>query len=117
MNDQWSLPQEAPTEPVQPAKRGIFQRVIRAWLRISGPDARRFRATIEDQELLRRSRLLSALFTLIIVAVLLTAPTAMPVPTYWIPIGAFLVLGLVAIVFNRMAHITASGIFYILAID
>jgi hypothetical protein len=41
----------------------------------------------------------------------------MPVPTYWIPIGAFLVLGLVALVLNRMAYITASGIFYILAID
>src|SRR5216684_1911764 len=116
MNNQWSLPQEVPTGS-EPAKRGIFQRMIHAWLRVSGPDARRFRATIEDQELLRRSRVLSALFSLIIVAVVLTAPTAIPVPTYWIPIGAFLVLGLVALVFNRMAYIAASGIFYILAID
>jgi hypothetical protein len=119
MNNQWLLPQEAPTgsEPVQPGQKDIFHQMIRAWLRFSGPDPRRFRATIEDQELLRRSRLLSALFSLIMVAILLTAPTAIPVPTYWIPIIAFLLLGLVALILNRGAYVTISGVFYILAID
>ena len=119
MNNQWLLPQEAPTgsEPVQPGQKGVFHQMIRAWLRFSGPDPRRFRATMEDQELLRRSRLLSALFSLIIVAILLTAPTAIPVPTYWIPIIAFLLLSLVALILNRGAYVTMSGVFYILAID
>jgi hypothetical protein len=119
MQNQSLFPQNAPTASERVARRmmGLFQRTIQTWLRLSGPNVQRFRTTIEDQELLRRSRLLSALFSLIFIVVILAAPTAIPVPTYWIPIIAFLVLSLVALALNRSAQITLSAIFYILAID
>ncbi len=100
-----------------PERNGIFHRIVRTWLRISGPDPARFSMSIEDQERLRRSRLLSALFSLIIVVIILAVPTAIPDPTYWTPIICFVVLSLIALMLNRSARITLSGIFYILAID
>ncbi|HLZ62528.1 MAG TPA: hypothetical protein VKR06_36745 [Ktedonosporobacter sp.] len=119
MNHQQPFPQEGPTgrKPVPPEQKGFFQRIIHVWLRFSGPDIRHFRATIEDQERLRRSRLLSALFALIIVTLLLTAPTAFPVPTYWIPLLCLLLLSLVALLLNRRGYVTLSALLYVLAID
>lgn len=119
MNHQRSFPQEVPTgrEPVPPEQEGLFQRIRRFWLQFSGPDLRHFRATIEDQERLRRSRLLSALFALIIVTLLLTAPTAIPVPTYWIPLFSLLLLTVVALLLNRRAYVTLSAVYFLLAID
>lgn len=98
-------------------QKGFFRRMIQGWLRLSGPRRERFSTSIEDQELLRRSRLLSGLFSLIIVVVIVAAPTAIPVPSYWTPIIVFLVLSLIALFLNRAAQVTLSAIFYILAID
>ncbi len=98
-------------------RSGVFHRITRWWLRLSGPNRSRFGASLEDQERLRRSRILSALFPLVGLAVLITAPTAIPVPTYWIPILTLLLFGLIAFMLNRAALINLSGIFLILAID
>ncbi len=94
-----------------------WSRLVRAWLRFSGPARERFSSSLEDQERLRRSRVLSALFPLILVAILVIIPTAIPVPTYWISIATLFGLGLVAFVCNRAALINLSGLFLVFAID
>ena len=103
--------------PAQPEKRGTLQRLARSWLRVSAPDSGRFGASIEEQERLRHSRLLSAILFCGLAAILLAVPTAIPVPTYWIPVLLNLALSLVALVLNRMGRVTVAGIFYIVAID
>lgn len=95
----------------------FFQRIARAWLRFSGPNRDRFSSSLADQERLRRSRILSALLPLVIIAAVIAAPTAIPVPTYWIPILLLVISGLFALLLNRAALIHASGIVLILAID
>ncbi|HZR42947.1 MAG TPA: hypothetical protein VFB12_22700 [Ktedonobacteraceae bacterium] len=119
MSNQPDLPQNILTanDATKPGRNSLYRRVVRGWLRFSGPDVTRFSSSIEDQELLRRSRLLSTLFSLILVVIILVVPTAIPVPTYWIPVISLVVLGLLALMFNRMGQVTLSGIFYILAID
>lgn len=96
---------------------GVLQSIAQAWLRFSGPDKRHFNSALASQERLRRSRILSALFVLIIVAVVIIAPTAIPTPIYWIPLSSFVLFGLIAFVLNRFAFITASSIVYIFGID
>jgi hypothetical protein len=98
-------------------RRNVFQRVAQGWLRFSGPNKDRFSSSLEDQERLRRSRVLSAVFLLLIVALLIEAPIAFFVPTYWIPVVVLLVLGTIALLFNRAAYINLSGLFTIFAID
>ena len=102
---------------MQQKQMNIWQHIIQTWLRLTSPDPRIFGPGIEDQERKRRSRLLSALLSLVFVPVLLAAPTAIPVPSYWIPIISLIVLSLIAAAFNRRANITISGIFFIFAID
>lgn len=99
------------------ARANGFQRVWRAWLRLSGPKREHFSASLEDQERLRRSRLLSAILPLTFIAALITIPTAIPVPTYWMPILTLFVLCFVAFLLNRAAYINLSAIFIIIAID
>src|SRR5258708_26265131 len=102
MEKQSLLPPEMSSVHVQESRRhpGIFQRATAAWLRFSGPDVQRFSASLEDQERLRRSRVLSALCFLSIIVALLMIPTAVPVPTYWISILLFVLLETLAFFFN-----------------
>ena len=109
------LPQENLVE--DQAHSSFLRRFLRAWLRISGPKRERFNSSLEDQERLRRSQILSVLFLLVIVAACLIAPTAIPVPSYWIPVCSLLLLSLGSVAFNRSALTTLSGIAFILAID
>src|SRR5579859_1807867 len=101
----------------QSEKRGILQRLIRSWLRLSAPHSEQFGTSIEEQEHLRHSRLLSAILFCGLVAILLAFPTVIPEPTYRIPILLNLSLSLVALVLNRTGKVTIAGIFYIVAID
>ena len=64
----------------------FWRRLGRAWLHFSGPDKARFSSSLEDQERLRRSRVLSVFFPLVLLAVLIIIPTAIPVSVYWISI-------------------------------
>lgn len=100
-----------------PGQHTFVRRVAQIWFHLSGPPANRFGNSLEDQERLRRSRLLSALVPFSLVSALITAPTAIPVPTYWIPIFSLLILSTAAILFNRAAYVNLAGIFFILAID
>lgn len=94
-----------------------MQRIFRAWLRFSGPQKSRFSPSLEDQERLRRSRILSALFPLILVAVLIAAPTAIAVTTYWIPLASLFAMGCLAFLLNRAAYINLCGLSVIAGID
>jgi len=102
---------------VSPIRTTLLERIVRMWIQLSGPNAQQFGISIEEKELFRRSRLLSALFFLFVVVILLTLPTAIPVPTYWVPIGILFFLGLVSLILNRGKHITGSGVVCILAIE
>lgn len=102
---------------MQQEQTNIWRRIAQSWLSLTSPDPRIFGPGIEDQERKRRSRLLSALLALVFIPVLLAAPTAIPVPSYWIPIISLIVLSVIAAAFNRKANITLSGLFFIFAID
>src|SRR6266536_3378085 len=102
-------------KPVSPGRTTLPRRFVKMWITLSGLGAQQFGLSIEEEELFRRSRLLSALFFLFVVVILLTIPTAIPVPIYWVPLGTLFLLGLVSLVLNRGRHITASGIVCILA--
>ncbi len=117
MSDRSLLSPETSDGSEARGQSNLLRRVWRAWLRLSGPDRNRFSSSLKDQERLRRSRILSALFPFIIVAVLIAAPTAIPVVTYWIPILSLLILGFIAFLLNRAALINLSGLFVIFAID
>ncbi|HEY3992431.1 MAG TPA: hypothetical protein VGM01_06070 [Ktedonobacteraceae bacterium] len=99
-------------------KQGNFwQRLGVSWLRFSGPDQRRFNQSLEDQERLRRSRILSGLLFLMLISVAIVIPTAIVAPTYWTAILIFVVLGFVAFFCNRATLINLGGLFVIFAID
>ena len=119
MKDQplFSLAAPGEDDAVVQDQDGLFQWMVQAWLRFSGPNTDRFSSSLAHQELLRRSRILSILLPLILIAAAIAAPTAVPVPTYWIPILSLLLLGLVAFVLNRVALISLSGIMLVLAVD
>lgn len=117
MNNQSLLSHKTFDKSEARARGSLFQRAARAWLRISGPNRDRFSSSLEDQERLRRSRILSALFPFILVAVLIAAPTAIPVVTYWIPIVSLLILSFIAFLLNRAALVNLSGLSIIFAID
>lgn len=94
-----------------------LQRLGSAWMRFSGPGKESFSTSLEDQERLRRSRVLSAIFPLVVVAVLMSIPTAIFVSVYWVPIIVLFAFSTIAFFCNRLAYINLSGLFMILAID
>jgi hypothetical protein len=117
MNKQTPIVPELVDDSVGQGRSSPLQRLVSAWLRFSGPDKERFRPSLEDQERLRRSRVLSSLLLLILVALLIVIPTAILVSVYWVPILAFFLLSLIAFFCNRAALINLGGLFVIIAID
>jgi len=119
MKDQAFVLPELPPENSATAqeKDDLVRRAARAWLRFSGPSKEHFSSSLADQERQRRSHILSALFLLVIVAVGIIAPTAIPVPIYWIPIFSLILLSSLAFLLNRAARISLSASVFILAID
>jgi hypothetical protein len=104
-------------EAAQVPKKAFFRRIAQTWLRFSGPNIQSFSDSIADQELLRRSRIISALLTLIIITFILMCPTAIAVPMYWTPLSCFILLSSIAIIFNRKRQVTMSGLLFIFSID
>jgi hypothetical protein len=101
----------------QPEKRGIISRTIGAWLRLTGASYEQTGTSIEEQEYVRHSRLLSAILFCSGLTILFLIPTAIPVPTYWISIILNLFFTIVALALNRAGKVTIAGIFFVLAID
>jgi len=108
---------ESAKMPAQPEKKGIISRTIRAWLRFTGVSYEQAGTSIEEQEHVRHSRLLSAILFCSGLTILFIIPTAIPVPTYWIPIILNFLASVVALVLNRAGKVTIAGIFFVLAID
>ncbi len=110
-------------EKAQPAtimplkKKGIISRAIETWLRFTGASYEQAGTSIEEQERVRHSRLLSAILFCSGITILFLIPTAIPVPSYWIPIILNLFFSAVALVLNRSGKVTIAGIFFVLAID
>ncbi len=105
------------TAPTQVGIPGPIRKMVNVWLYLAGPKRASFGSSMEELERLRHSRLLSALLFCGIVVLLMVVPTAIPVPTYWIPIFLNLSLSAVALFLNRSGRINIASIFYILAID
>lgn len=95
----------------------LFQRIALAWLHFSGPRKSRFSSSLEDQERLRRSRILSALFPLILTVILIATPTVVPVASNWLPLLLLFSTGGIAFLLNRVAYVNLSGLFIIFGID
>jgi hypothetical protein len=99
-------------------RRGnLRQRLGSAWLRFSGPDQRHFSQSLEDQERLRRSRVLSGFLFLMIIAIFMILPTAIAAPVYWTALLIFTGFGFIAFFCNRATLINLGGLCVILAID
>lgn len=94
-----------------------FQKGWNFWLWLTGPDAQDFGKSIEEQERLRRSRLLSSLIPLIIIAICVFIPLAFSRPGDWLPIIAIALFGVVIALFNRKGKVTVAGLLYTFAID
>lgn len=95
----------------------IFQRGWNFWLWLTGPDARGFGKSIEEQERLRRSRLVSSLLPLILIALIVFIPLAFARPGDWVPITVIALLGVAIALLNRKGKVTMAGLLYTLAID
>ena len=95
----------------------FLQRGWDLWLWLTGPDAQDFGKSIEEQERLRRSRLVSSLIPLIIVAICVFIPLALSRPGDWLPILMIGLFGVVIALLNRNGKVTAAGLLYTLAID
>ena len=117
MNNRMPVASETVDTDAPGQHRNPLWRLGSAWLRLSGPNKERFGSSLEDQERLRRSRVLSALFPLIMVSILIVIPTAILVHVYWIPILMLFAFSLIAFFCNRAALINLGGLFVILAID
>jgi hypothetical protein len=117
MKDQSSIMLNFPIDEAPQKQNNFFQRMGRAWLRFSGPNLALFDSSLQSQERLRRSRIISVLHFLVIVTVVLFVPSAIPAPYAWFPLLVFTLINAISFFLNRTNHITASSIFYILAVD
>src|SRR5579884_3927441 len=59
------LPKQPEKPPVPQQQPGLVRRIANSWLRLTSPDPSKFSDHIEDQERLRRSRLLGVMLFLI----------------------------------------------------
>jgi len=86
---------------------GLFARFLHAcslaWFRFTGPATLHFGHTLQGQERLRRSRLLSALLVLIPISWFLFLPDVLAVPKLWFALMTLVVLGIAAMLLNRGA--------------
>jgi tetratricopeptide (TPR) repeat protein len=105
-----------PDKPEEPPPSG-WRRIVNVWLRLTSPDPKGFSDNIQDQERLRRARLLGVMLFLIPIAALLSLPIVINVPLNAIPIGTLLLLGVVVAVLNRRGLVTVAGILFILTVD
>jgi diguanylate cyclase (GGDEF)-like protein len=94
-----------------------FQQGWKTWLWLTGPGGQYFGKNIEEQERLRRSRLLSSLIPLILIAICIFIPLAFSRPGDWIPIIAIALFGVAIAFLNRIGKVTMAGLLYTLAID
>ncbi|HEY1353311.1 MAG TPA: hypothetical protein VGF67_27190 [Ktedonobacteraceae bacterium] len=117
MNEHSSFSYKRPDGDKAQGRSNVFERAARAWLRLSGPRQRCFSASLEDQKRLQRSQILSTLFPLIFLAILITAPTALLMPTYWLALSTLLVMEGLALLLNRAAWINLGSLFVIFGID
>lgn len=111
------LPPSTEDSKVPRTQHTLVQQITQAWLRFSGPDLSRFNDSLESQEQLRYSRILSVLQFLIIVAIGLFAPEALFTPSLWVPLATVGLFTLASLLCNRSRQITASTILYILGVD
>lgn len=119
MKDHLSGVLNAPVESneVRQQPPNTFQRMTYIWLRLSGPNPDQFNDSLESQEQLRYSRILSVLHFLIAIAVGLFLPEAFFTPSLWLPLATVALLTLISLLCNRAGWITSSTILYILGVD
>src|SRR5947209_13922459 len=94
-------PRQGQSMQSPPPSSGLFARFIHScslvWFRFTGPATSHFGHTIQGQERLRRSRLLSALLVLIPISWFLFLPDVLAVPKLWLALMTLVVLGIAAL--------------------
>ncbi|HEY7349858.1 MAG TPA: hypothetical protein VH599_16190 [Ktedonobacterales bacterium] len=103
--------------PRQTRPAGSGWRLWKAWLWLTGPRPASFDKSIAAQERLRRSRLISALLVLIVIAIPTLVPSALVQPLIWYPLVALAIGGIVVALLNRSGIVTTSGFAYIVLVD
>ncbi|HEU5370733.1 MAG TPA: hypothetical protein VFU69_19825 [Ktedonobacterales bacterium] len=115
--DRFDAPHDVRQQPPQMQRTGPLQRLWNAWLWLTGPRPERFSGGISGREALRRSRLISALLVLIVLAIPTLVPSALVQPLIWRPL-VLLAIGAVLVgLLNRGGMVTISGFAYIVLID
>jgi hypothetical protein len=95
----------------------VLRRITLFCLRFSCPKLNQFNSSLESQERLRRSHIMSVLHILILVAVGLFFPLALIVPSIWVPLTTLVLFGSASFFCNRTGSVMASSIIYILGVD
>jgi hypothetical protein len=98
-------------------EKGLLLRIVDAWCRFAGISKEQAGTSVEEQERVRHSRLLSIILFCSGLMTLFLIPTAIPVPAYWVPIILNLSFSLIALFLNRAGKVTIAGIFFVIAID
>jgi hypothetical protein len=105
-------------QPPQQAQRpGLLHRLRKGWLWLTGPRPEHFSSGITGRETLRRSRLISALLVLIVLAIPTLIPSALVQPLIWRPLVALAIGAVLVALLNRGGMVTTSGFAYIALID
>src|SRR5215469_10770963 len=90
-----ALPVEPPRQPT------VFAQLWEAWCRLTGPSATALTESLAARELRRRSRLISALLVLVVLALALLIPSALTNSRDWFPILFLAGGGLLTALLNR----------------
>src|SRR5690242_14487827 len=87
--------------PQQTPRPGLLRRLLVGWLSLTGPRPERFGSGITGRETLRRSRLISALLLLIVLAVPTLIPSALVQPLIWRPLVALAIGAVLVALLNH----------------
>jgi hypothetical protein len=109
--------QETPS-PRQDDTTNTAQRVWAGWLWLTGPRAERFGNDLASQELLRRSRLVSALLAVLLVVLCFFLPSGLGgYSLVWVQIATMASCGTLVAILNRLGRVTLSALVMTLLVD
>ncbi|HLW02222.1 MAG TPA: hypothetical protein VKT82_26440 [Ktedonobacterales bacterium] len=96
----------------------VPQRLWAGWLWLTGPQAERFGSDLASQELLRRSRLISAVLAILVLVLCFFIPSGLGgYSLVWVQIATMASCGVLVAVLNRVGRVTLSALVMTLLVD
>ncbi len=103
--------------PKPPRQPTVVSQLWRAWLWLTGPNATTFSSSLAAREQLRRSRLISALLALVVLALALLIPSALTNPRDWFPVFFLAGGGSLTALLNRQKLVTLGAVTLVVLVD